>query len=73
VASHGLVDRDADCLRATTAWSWPGRGVGPVELGAGVDVQLGEDIAHVYFTVRTLMNNRLPISAFDRPSRAAAR
>lgn len=57
-------------LRATSVWSWPGRGAGPVELGAGVDVQLGEDVSQVYFTVRTLMNNRLRISAF-RPSRAS--
>jgi hypothetical protein len=57
-------------LRASV-WSWPDRGVKPVELGAEVESSSAETLPRWYFTVRTLINNRLPISAFDRPGRRA--
>jgi hypothetical protein len=49
------------CSLARTWWSWPR------ELMAS----LAKTLARWYWTVRALMNNRLPISEFDSPSRAS--
>jgi hypothetical protein len=72
VASRGLTDRDADCpagyLGLVVAGS---RGRARSSWAREVMSSLAKTLPRWYFTVRTLMYNRLPISWFDRPSRAS--
>lgn len=42
-----------------------------MELPAGADAKLGEHLAQVVPNGAGLMNRRVPISGFDRPSRAS--